>query len=57
MSETTFRDDSLSRSKTYEWFKRFKNGHESTEDDPRSGKPSISRNDDDVSKICKKVRN
>ncbi|KAL4096440.1 hypothetical protein QTP88_021396 [Uroleucon formosanum] len=57
MIKTAFGDDSLSRSKIFEWFKRFKNGRETTEDDPRSGRPSTSRNDDVVSKICEKVRN
>lgn len=28
-------------SPTFEWFKRFKQGREATEDDPRSGLPSL----------------
>ena len=46
MIKTAFEDDSLSRLKTFEQFKRFKKSWKSTEDDPRSGKPSTSRNDD-----------
>lgn len=45
MIKTAFGDDALSRSKTFEWFKGFKNGRESTEDDPRSGRPSTSKSD------------
>lgn len=54
MIKTAFGDDLLSRLKTFEWFQRFKNGRESTEDDPRSERPSTSRNDDVVSKMCAK---
>ncbi|KAJ8960591.1 hypothetical protein NQ318_013880 [Aromia moschata] len=32
----------LSRTQVFEWFKRFKEGRESTEDDPRPGRPSTS---------------
>jgi len=53
MIKTAFRDDSLSRSKTFEWLKRFKNGRKSTENDPRSRRQLTSRNDDVVAKIYK----
>jgi len=57
MIKTAFGDDSLSRSVIFEWFKRFKDGRQSTKDDPRSGRPSTSRNDDVVANIYEKVRN
>ncbi|KAF0718345.1 protein GVQW3-like, partial [Aphis craccivora] len=38
MIKTAFGDDSLSRSVIFEWFKRFKDGRQSTKDDPRSGR-------------------
>ncbi|VVC35518.1 Hypothetical protein CINCED_3A017225 [Cinara cedri] len=56
MIKTAFGDDSLSCSVTFEWFKRFKDGQQSI-NDPRSGRPSTSRNDYVVANIYKKVRN
>jgi hypothetical protein len=38
-------DESLRRSGVFEWFERFIDGHENLQDDPRSGRPSTSRND------------
>ncbi|KAL4126147.1 hypothetical protein QTP88_010376 [Uroleucon formosanum] len=57
MIKTAFGEYSLSRSVTFEWYKRFKDGRQSTDDDPRSGRPSTSRKDDVVEKIEEKVRN
>ncbi|KAJ8948182.1 hypothetical protein NQ318_010455 [Aromia moschata] len=36
-------NECLSRTQVFEWFKRFKEGHETTEDDPRPGRPSTSK--------------
>jgi hypothetical protein len=33
-------DSCMSRSRTFEWFRRFKNGRTSTSNDDRSGRPS-----------------
>lgn len=57
MINTVFGDDSLSRSKTFDWFRRFKDGRQSTEDDPCSERPSTSKNDDFLEKIYEKVLN
>ncbi|KAL4100983.1 hypothetical protein QTP88_021004 [Uroleucon formosanum] len=57
MIKTAFGEYSLSRSVTFEWYKRFKDGRQSTDDDSRSGRPSTSRKDDVVEKIKEKVRN
>jgi len=38
----------------FEWFSRFKNGDLSIEDQPRSGRPSSSRNDENITKIHEK---
>jgi transposase len=46
MLRTVYGDEVLSRSSVYEWFKRYKDGHE--EDDPRSGHPSTTRNADTI---------
>jgi len=42
MIKTTIKDDSLSHSKTFDWFKLFKNSRQSTGDDLRSGRLFIS---------------
>jgi hypothetical protein len=44
--QTVYGDEALSRSSVFEWFKRFKDGHEDLQDEPRSGSLSGSRNAD-----------
>jgi len=39
----------------FEWFSRFKKGDLSIEDQPRSGRPSGSRNDENIAKIREKL--
>ena len=46
----------LSRTTVYEWFKRFKEGRESLDDDERSGRPASSRTDESVEKIQELIR-
>lgn len=46
----------MSRSRVFEWHKRFKEGREEVEDDPRSGRPSTSRTDDNVERVRQMVR-
>ena len=36
-----FGEQALSQARTFEWFKRFKDGRESVEDDKHSGRPSV----------------
>ena len=43
MLKQAFGDSSMSRSRTFEWFGRFKNGRTSTANDDRSGRPSTAR--------------
>jgi hypothetical protein len=38
-----YSDDSLSEMMTYEWFKNFKNGRTSMDDNERAGQPSTSK--------------
>ncbi|EFN82155.1 Putative uncharacterized protein FLJ37770, partial [Harpegnathos saltator] len=38
MSQEAYGDDCLSKTSTFEWFKKFQEGRESVEDDPRSGR-------------------
>ena len=40
MLKQAFSDFCMSRSQTFEWFGRFKNGRTSTPNDDRSGRPS-----------------
>jgi len=44
-------DQELSRSNVLRWYGRFRDGREDTEDDPRSGRPTKCRNDNNVEKI------
>jgi hypothetical protein len=53
MLKTAFGDECLSRAHTFECFKRFKYGQTSVNDNPRSGQPSTSRNDDSL--MCVKI--
>ena len=46
-----FKEESLSQARVYEWFSRFKRGDMSLEDQPRSGRPSTSRTDENIKKI------
>ena len=43
--------EALSQARVYEWFSRFKHGDMSLEDQPRSGRPSTSRTDENIQKI------
>jgi hypothetical protein len=43
MLRKTYGNDALGQTTTYEWFKRFKNGRTSMDDDELSGRPSTSR--------------
>jgi transposase len=49
--KNAYGSDSLSRSTTFEWFKRFPEGRESLEDDERSGRPTTSRNEQTIEKV------
>ncbi|KAJ8963061.1 hypothetical protein NQ318_018525 [Aromia moschata] len=44
-------NECLSRIQVFEWFKRFKEGRQTTEDDPRPGQPSTSKPDENIEKI------
>ena len=42
----------MSRKYVYEWFKRFREGKETTLDEPRFGLSSTSRNPEVIEKVC-----
>ena len=44
-------EEAVSKKCVYDWFKRFKDGRESVEDEERSGRPSTSRTDDMIVKV------
>ena len=52
MLREAFKEEALSQTRVYEWFSRFKRGDMSLEDQPRSGRPSTSRTEENIKKIC-----
>jgi len=50
--QQAYGEDAVGRTQVFDWFRRFKEGRTSAENDPRSGRPSTSRNE----KISAKVR-
>ena len=46
-----FGEESTCRTQTYEWWKRFKEGRTSVDNDPCSGRPSTTKTDDNVAKV------
>ncbi|KAJ8951899.1 hypothetical protein NQ318_019877 [Aromia moschata] len=56
MLKEAYGDECLSRTRVFEWFKRFKEGRETTEDDPRPGRLSTSKTDENIGKIGKSIR-
>lgn len=46
-----YKDDCLKKTAVYEWAKRFREGRESVEDDPREGAPSTSRTAQNVDRL------
>ncbi|GBM85284.1 Putative uncharacterized protein FLJ37770 [Araneus ventricosus] len=46
--QKAFKDDCLSKTTVFDWYKKFKDGRESVIDDLRSGRPSTSINDQDI---------
>nr|APL98296.1 truncated putative DD34D transposase [Bactrocera tryoni] len=51
MLQKAFGESALSKTRTYEWYRAFKEGRETVEDMPRSGRPSTSVTDDNVEKV------
>ncbi|KAJ8933701.1 hypothetical protein NQ318_012255 [Aromia moschata] len=50
MLKEVYGKEFLSRTQVFEWFKQFKEGRETTEDDPRPGRPSKSETDENIEK-------
>ena len=49
-------DQCLSRTQVFEWFKKFKEGREDVGDDPKSGRPSTAKSQENVEKVSRIVR-
>ena len=56
MLKIAFREEAMGRTQTYEGWKRFKEGRNSVDDDPLSGRPSTSKTDDNVAKVREVIR-
>lgn len=54
--QQAYGDSVLSRAQVFRWFKAFSEGKESMEDEPRSGRPSTARTDENVDRIRELVR-
>jgi len=48
MLKQAYGEDCLSRTQCHEWYQHFKLGRKSIEDDPKSGRPSMSMDKDHV---------
>jgi hypothetical protein len=55
MLKIAFGEEAMCRTQTYEWWKRFKEGLTLVDDDPHSGRPSTSKTDDNVAKVCEVI--
>ena len=54
--QEVYGDDIMSRTRLFEWHRRFKEGKEEMEDDHRSGRPSSSKTDENVERARQKVQ-
>ncbi|KAJ8941774.1 hypothetical protein NQ318_006431 [Aromia moschata] len=57
MLEVVYGNECLSRTRVFEWFKRFKEGSETTADDRTSGwnNPQILHGSSNMGKVCEKM--
>jgi len=56
MLQQAYTEDCLSCTQYHKWYQRFKLGRTSIKDDPRSGRPSTSMDDDHVEKVLAVIR-
>ena len=54
--QQVYGNEAMSRCRVFKWHKRFKEGREDVEDDPRSGRPSTSKTEENVERVRQKVR-
>ena len=56
MLQQVYEEETMSRTRAFEWHKRFKEGWEEVEDDPRYGRTSRSRTADNIERVKQMVR-
>ncbi|UYV62871.1 hypothetical protein LAZ67_2002195 [Cordylochernes scorpioides] len=56
MLQKAFKDDCISRSQYGKWHKAFKEGREEVADEPRSGRPTTARTDENVDRVLEVLR-
>jgi transposase len=56
MLRQAYGEECLSHTQYHKWYQRFKSGRTSVEDDPKSGGPSTSMDDDHVEKVLAVIR-
>lgn len=56
MLQQVYGDDCLSRTRVFEWFKRFQDGREDISDDLRTGRPCSVKTDENIERIGNLVR-
>lgn len=56
MLQEAFKEDCISRSQSGRWHKAFKEGREEIADEPRSGRPTTARTDENVNRVCEVLR-
>ena len=56
MLQQAYGENCLSRTQCHAWYQRFKSGRTSIENDPKSGRPSTSMDDDHVEKVLDVIR-
>jgi len=56
MLRIAYGGEAMCRNQSCEWWKLFKEGRTSVDDDPRSGRPSTSKTDDNVTKVREVIR-
>jgi hypothetical protein len=54
--QQAFGETALSRSKTFEWYSRFKNGRTSIDDNPHTGRPSTVRTNETDGRVNAVIR-
>ena len=57
MLAKAYGESAMSKTRVYEWYKRFQDGREDVEDAERSGRPSTSTTDENVEKVKEIVMN
>ena len=55
--QQAYGEDAMGRTQVFDSFRRFKEDRTSVENDPRSGRPSASRNEEMIAKVRTIVRN